>query len=495
MLISHNMSSPLEYIRPLNLSEEQARKIDLLAMNQPHLLERPYSVLPTREDVMQTLLDPASPLALQQAQHQNPSINSVEYKAMCRRVFRSADYDQTVTLFQLTPYRIRMVWRLVRNLAIWLELINSDEMLCEASEDYAVTLNDNLLNHLDPPPAPPPQPEPRLQPNTSLSREPERPLPQRELPLPPQTLEVEEEQQVTQEMLQPAEENPDPIDDFQDEYDQAMVDALAKDAAIDPYDDDIHTLPADVNPFWTMPRQPPLTSKMPAIIRNLFRLAGADGLALLPPPPPAPDPDKQALDYDPKQDRKLLCYTKMLAIMYRAMHLDGGTKSNPKEGIYGIQGLLDPMTIRLCFPTPQQIMAWETLMVDTAVDLFNEQGYLLAKEQLKEQYGLQQREIDSIIKITRLQVRDMMQEDADESRARLIAQLQNFTKRARDAMDFRGELGGYKQLAILHGLSRSEPDDVLSDFKQVVKKVTSEPAAPRRVIGNIVQKSLPPRKE
>jgi hypothetical protein len=67
-----------------------------------------------------------------------------------------------------------------------------------------------------------------------------------------------------------------------------------------------------------------------------------------------------------------------------------------------------------------------------------------------------------------------MEAEIEEDRAILSMRLEDLIQRSRDALDMRVELGAIKQLAIVQGVTRAEPEDAMSEFARVVRKVTDQ---------------------
>ena len=201
------------------------------------------------------------------------------------------------------------------------------------------------------------------------------------------------------------------------------------------------------------------------------------GIALLPPPVPDRFIDQNCQvsdDYDPYKDSALLLYIEALVSMSWYLKIEQGCKLDPQLGIIGTRGVFDPEVIRLIFPTRTQFMAWEELLIEETIDVLIEKGSVETQKYLKESHGLVSYEIAHLIKACKVLISRHNEFDPDEERALMALRIEDYIKRARDAVDLKAESFGLKQLSLINGLGKTDPEDANNDmFIEVARKVSS----------------------
>lgn len=204
------------------------------------------------------------------------------------------------------------------------------------------------------------------------------------------------------------------------------------------------------------------------------------GCPLLPPNPPWKDVEQQItsenygfpLDhYRETEDRLLLAYIEVLYQAARHLNVFAGTKTDPQMGYMGTKFLFEPQTIRSAFPNRAEIMLWEASIVDRVADRIVDHGTKNTLLWLHEHHGLTSDEARGIQMLARkvLKAR-MLSGDVEEDRAIMLARLDDYVRRAKANMNMRAEINGYKLQTIILGLSKAEPDDVATQFTNIVKK-------------------------
>ncbi len=219
----------------------------------------------------------------------------------------------------------------------------------------------------------------------------------------------------------------------------------------------------------------------------------ARSLVMLPLLPPAMD-DTPCEGYNPRTDDRLHQYMATIHFISLYLHIERGSRLDPAQGRYGLYGIEDPSLIRLSFPSRLQILAWEDMIVEEAFRCMAEDGQAAAEEFLHDTYGLRSFETLSLIKLAKCKARKRLENDLEEDRAIMIYRLDEVARRAKTGMDLRTELGALKQMALVMGLGRSDPEDSLRDMIDVVARVASEsrkpavfdvPAEPRGLIEGV----------
>ncbi|MCP4897902.1 MAG: hypothetical protein GY906_13095 [bacterium] len=196
-------------------------------------------------------------------------------------------------------------------------------------------------------------------------------------------------------------------------------------------------------------------------------------ISLLPPKAPSIRPDG-AVDptYDPNSDVLLAKYMRTTHFLSLYLQIERGSVTDPSQGRYGLYGIGDPTLIRLAFPSRLQILAWEEIVVEETFKCMTEVGQSGAEEFLQDTYGLRPFEVNSIIKLAKSRARSKLENDLEEDRAVMVFRLEELARRAKDGLDLRVELGALKQMALVMGLGRTDPEDSLRDFIDVVARVS-----------------------
>lgn len=201
------------------------------------------------------------------------------------------------------------------------------------------------------------------------------------------------------------------------------------------------------------------------------------GIALLPPPVPDKFINKQCEvteDYDPYEDKALILYIEALESVAKYLKIEGGCELDPQLGSLGLRGLYDPELIRLIFPTRTQLMAWEEILIDEATEKLIDLGTLGVQKYLKRSHGYLKHEIAHVTKAAKVMITRRNEFDPEEERALMALRVEDYIRRARSALDLKAEAFGLKQLSLINGLGKTDPEDANNDmFFQVAKRVTS----------------------
>lgn len=214
------------------------------------------------------------------------------------------------------------------------------------------------------------------------------------------------------------------------------------------------------------------------------------GLGLLPPPVPLYHYDNEwkiQNTYDPYKDPGLLMYIR--AVGYTADYLGiwQGSMEDPELGRKGMWGMTSPITCRLVFPTKMQIMAWEYLLIIETLNTLAKYGSKEAYLRIKQKYGLQHMEAHGVLKMTQRFAKKLMETDREEARAIMLMRCEEQMRRSRAALDLKAEMNTLKQMSAIMGLTRTEADESMEDFVNIVKATTNE----RRALTAITPRELP----
>ena len=201
------------------------------------------------------------------------------------------------------------------------------------------------------------------------------------------------------------------------------------------------------------------------------------GFGLIPPPVPPVWRDQTgeiARNYVPKDDPNLNLFLSVVSDLAERLQVPQGSRLDPDQGRLGLQGLLDPALIRLCWPTRTQIMTWEAMLIEETLDLVVKSSVSEAKKVLKDKYGLSQREIFGLLRMASSLAQEQTAGDREEGRAIMVLRLEEYIRRSKDALDLKAEMHGLKQLSIVLGLSDPQHNDPMLEFLSAVREVGAE---------------------
>lgn len=196
---------------------------------------------------------------------------------------------------------------------------------------------------------------------------------------------------------------------------------------------------------------------------------GTGGLALEPPPALGPEDT-----YDPLEDVLLKRWCMALEEIGRYLRLEEGSEKCPELGALGFVDLVDPRTARRLWPSRLQILAWEEILLEQLSRLLIDHSPRRARRIMKERHGLTPWELAPLTKQAITAIRRDAELDVEERRALMTARLEAYCARARSALDLRAELAAIKQLSIIHGLGKTEPEDAISAFAGIVKAMDAQ---------------------
>lgn len=228
---------------------------------------------------------------------------------------------------------------------------------------------------------------------------------------------------------------------------------------------------------WTNPFMPILSAAAGVALRRargnqlLRQHATAPGLPLL---PPRADP--------PALERWCTAASIIAA--------DLGVERS-REGLLGLQGLLDPHQCARCDVSSAEVLAFEELLLQESLDILLEHGERAALKHFKIEYCFTHREATGLLRIVKTQALERSGSSIEEKRALQEMRLEDYISRSKDSLDMDGEMKGIKELAKIQGLTRTEPEDQAAEFFAVVKKVSKrqdqerlDPATIRLLDGN-----------
>lgn len=214
---------------------------------------------------------------------------------------------------------------------------------------------------------------------------------------------------------------------------------------------------------WTTTRPPPMIdtttfygSQLQVLELYLERADELfDGIGLLPP------------ENCPKS--LVLIWTSMVETIASALGMEKGSEALPELGRLGLIPLVDPETTQDQWPTRLQIIVWEHQLIEETADLLGKMSPPKVKAELFRQHGLTTYEGGCLVKMAIRAIREEFDLDIEDHRALMIARLNDYIERSRTALNLRSELSGLKQISIVLGLSRVDPEDIQTEFIKTVR--------------------------
>ena len=89
-------------------------------------------------------------------------------------------------------------------------------------------------------------------------------------------------------------------------------------------------------------------------------------------------------------------------------------------------------------------------------------------------HGMAVHEIKGLIKLAQVEMASRTDTDIEMDKAALTLRLEDLAHRARMACDSRIEVAAIKQLSIVRGVTRAEPEDAATEFVRTVRRVANE---------------------
>lgn len=207
------------------------------------------------------------------------------------------------------------------------------------------------------------------------------------------------------------------------------------------------------------------------------------GLALCPPPMPIEfiefsenDVPGISESYKTREDATLKLFMAQNRVVIHYLGLENGTKTNPENGFLGLNGLIDYDFVRQNWPSAAEIVSYEHLLLTELMRMMVEKSTKTTLDYMTNTLGFNALEIQGHMKMVRALARIHAERDQDEERAISLLRLEEYRLRAQESLDLKAEMNALKQIAMIMGLTRSEADDNMQDFMDVVKNVSAKAA-------------------
>lgn len=249
-------------------------------------------------------------------------------------------------------------------------------------------------------------------------------------------------------------------------------------------DERLSEIPRTEEDPWTEGGTCPVPDTKDGHTDRMWRLVemfiGPTGLPLMPPAVPTNWRDERGVlsEYNPRNidhDPRLHDYVRAVTYVSRYLLLEDGPAHDPAQGKYGILGMTDPYLVRLLFPSKLQILTWEEHLIDETLEKLLDEGIRATRRSLKDVYALRSHEVETVMRLVMRQTQKRISEgNADQERALMTMRLETLAQSAKSKGEQRIELGALKQLAIVLGINKMDPEDIVQEFIQMAQKRTSE---------------------
>lgn len=206
------------------------------------------------------------------------------------------------------------------------------------------------------------------------------------------------------------------------------------------------------------------------------QVLGAGGLALLPPDIPWRwrEQDHSVLAvYDEERDVMLKRWVGVVEEIARYLGIEAGSKEDPDQGRLGLIGLVNKVTTRALWPNRLQIVFWEEELIYQTLNKLITKGSEATRKWLADYHGFTRYETTSLVRMAVNLSRGQAEADVEELRALMVLRLEDYIRRAKDSCELRAELMGLKQLSIVQGLGKVDPEDAMTAFSAIVRKFDS----------------------
>ena len=227
----------------------------------------------------------------------------------------------------------------------------------------------------------------------------------------------------------------------------------------------------------------PDTLKIQQFNESTQQFTPLNGFALLPPPVPIKWINKDgdvSQDYDPYKDMLLMAYIRTMSQLCDRLNIYDGWEKDADGGRLGMIGLLNPELCRVAFPSPLEIVSWESTMIEETIQLLSYRGDIGTDKLIKAYYGLTPQEITGLLAVSKEVLVRRSMFDVEAERAVMIRRLDVIAGFANEAMDHATELKSLKQIALLKGLTTTKPDSENDIFTRAIQSLSND----RRPIAN-----------
>lgn len=180
------------------------------------------------------------------------------------------------------------------------------------------------------------------------------------------------------------------------------------------------------------------------------------------------------------QNGTLAKWSQVTAAIALDLEIDKPSKAFPHAGGKVIRAMTSPQGALRLWPSPKELLQLEE---NIALDIFEhirDEGRLGGALHARDVYGVTFAEARAWVTLALDVQHSLFRATPDHERSLSIARAEETVRRARTALDRRGEIIANKHVAIVVGLARAEIDDANSDFVAMASKVMAPPQIPQR---------------
>lgn len=216
------------------------------------------------------------------------------------------------------------------------------------------------------------------------------------------------------------------------------------------------------------------STKSSVITAELQLAKDSGGFSLQPPKPPVDEDGYIDESYDPNEDERLLCWIRLVSAISEVLLIPLGSKKQPDMGKLGLVGLVNPALVHMCWPSPYALIRWEQALVEATLDLVIDKSILAARRRLKDMHGFTNKEATAVLAMANGTASEWGEMNVEDAKAMHTLRLESYIRRSKEAMDLNSEIKGLKQLSLVQGINRAEPEDMNTSFTEVAKKIQFE---------------------
>jgi hypothetical protein len=251
-----------------------------------------------------------------------------------------------------------------------------------------------------------------------------------------------------------------------------------------------------------IPFEPPdgqIVSGTSYIIESMARLSDVEyvysigesthypGMTLL--PPPIPDHAwctassrviphlrrtmSEPRDYEPEDDHALAIWLDCYDYLASSLWISQGTIEEPGSGIYGTAGMFNANSCRMLWPTQDELITYENLIMLYVYDLICEKSIQYVEGEVMKKLGYGRDEALMLVKTALRYGNALYEDDMDTGKVRELKALDIIMDAAKDSQDVRAALSARKSFQQLAGMTK-ESGDLAEDFRLMASKALAD---------------------
>jgi len=170
--------------------------------------------------------------------------------------------------------------------------------------------------------------------------------------------------------------------------------------------------------------------------------------------------------YDPRLDEPLILYCEAMTVLAEQLNVSRGAPEEPWAGEYGLAGLLNPYTARVCWPTRDELVLYEEEFILKVFDKAIHVSTRATETWLQQFFGLSRLEAMDIVK-TAVRVGSVLyNEGTEEMRNLEMKRIDNLEDVCDRANDPRAQIAAKRLKWQALGLTQREDGETASVLKE-----------------------------